>query len=155
MNLRTPHRTRLTVYCAAVVVLTAAFVAFSGPLSYTVVPQAQATLVVEGMLAKMGSAAPCGAFHLGAVGVYSDLTVIAGSYRRTTVRVIHGCPDLPRSDYAPGSGDVDEFRIGDHHRLTLVPKSEFTGTLVRNPGIGRPRFFCTNVTMIRATGKTK
>ena len=84
-------------------------------------------LTIVARLYSISSPPACGILHMGAVAEYRDLEVIEGRYSARKVFVIHGCPEIPRTSYAQDAGDVEEFRIGDYHELTLVPASRWDG----------------------------
>ncbi len=54
------------------------------------------------------------------IAEYSDLTILSGEYTDDVIFVTHGCPELTRSEYVEGSGDLEEFHIGDYHELHLT-----------------------------------
>lgn len=64
---------------------------------------------------------------MGAVAEYVDVRVLDGEYSSQKILVIHGCPEIPRDNYAADAGDVEEFRAGDYHELKLVPASRWDG----------------------------
>lgn len=62
----------------------------------------------------------CGFIHFGAVAEYSDLKILEGKSSEDTIYVIHGCPELKRSEYAKDSGTLESFQTGDYHLLHLT-----------------------------------
>ncbi len=79
-----------------------------------------ADLVIVGRLASIQNTPGCGVIHWSTVAEYTDLQVISGKYPYDVVYVIHGCPELKRSEYAQGSGDLESFNVGDYHELHLT-----------------------------------
>jgi hypothetical protein len=84
-----------------------------------------AELVIVGRLVRIEDTLQCGIFHFGAVAEYTDLTVLRGTYPYETIFVTHGCPELKRSEYAEGSGDLEVFRTGDYHELHLTQQNVY------------------------------
>jgi hypothetical protein len=78
-------------------------------------------LVVVGRLAAMDAHAPhCGFLHVAVAVPYEVVHVEHGRYHGDTIVVIHGCPEMSRRMYGGDqAGDLDAFRVGDRHRLTL------------------------------------
>ncbi len=67
----------------------------------------------------------CGILHLGATAEYSDLQVLNGIYPHRTIYVIHGCPELKRSEYGEDGGNLESFRAGDYHMLYLTKQNMY------------------------------
>lgn len=59
-------------------------------------------------------------FIFSEVAEYADITVLRGVWNSGRLRVVHGCTELPRSQYASGAGTLERFTIGDYHRLELT-----------------------------------
>jgi hypothetical protein len=78
------------------------------------------SLVVIGRLKRIVHTPDCGYIHFGALAEYDSVRVVQGVYNAKSIFVIHGCPELSRSEYAKESGSLQVFRIGDYHRLELV-----------------------------------
>jgi len=108
-------------------------------------------LIVMGRLVRMSDPPDCGVFHFGAVAEYSDLTVLSGTYAHDVVFVIHGCPELRRSEYAAGSGDLESFRVGEYHELHLT--SQNVNKVEIYPGDIKPTegllYFCKTVNLYK------
>jgi hypothetical protein len=88
---------------------------------------------------------PCGIFHWGAVAEYTDLTVVQGAYSGSTILVVHGCPELPRREYAEDGGTLESFRVGDYHLLQLTRRVPARGVLwgeVSPAAAEGPLYFC-------------
>lgn len=80
----------------------------------------EAELVVKAKLVAIEPAQSCGRFHFSEVAEYADITVLRGVWNSGRLRVVHGCTELPRSQYASGAGTLERFTIGDYHRLELT-----------------------------------
>lgn len=86
----------------------------------------QPELVVLARLSHRGDAIPdCGILHLAVVMKYQITKVLSGAHEESTLYVVHGCPALPRKDYAAEAGDVVRFQVGDVHRLSLTTRGPF------------------------------
>jgi hypothetical protein len=82
-------------------------------------------LVIIGRLKYISDPPGCGIFHYGAIAEYTDLRIIHGPYFRDTIYVVHGCPELDRSEYAEGSGTLSSFQLGDYHILHLTSQNVY------------------------------
>jgi hypothetical protein len=82
--------------------------------------QPEPDLVVVARLAAIEPAPGCGMFHFAEVAEYTDITVLRGAWSADRLRVVHGCTELPRSQYASGAGTLERFTVGDYHRLELT-----------------------------------
>ena len=108
-------------------------------------------LIVVGRLARISSPPSCGYIHFGAVAEYTDLIVIEGKYAGGTIYVVHGCPELPRNEYAEDSGNLKSFQVGDYHllRLHLTRDEPEKGMKVFSEGLELPKdatlYFCSQV----------
>ena len=109
-------------------------------------PDGPVELVVVGRLDQIEESPHCGFFHFGAVAVYSTLKVVAGRYSKSTVQVVHGCPELSREQYREGAGTLVTFKVGEYHRLWLTRGEEPGMVVVETKGQpSRPRYFCRRV----------
>jgi len=82
-------------------------------------------VVIVGRLESIQPTVDCGIVHASAIAKYTDLQVINGTYPYDTVYVIHGCPKSKRSDYSPGSGNLESFKVGDYHELHLTKENVY------------------------------
>ena len=82
-------------------------------------PATAPELVITGELVSIEPSHGCGIFHFGEIAVYSRIKVLSGKWTPSTIRVVHGCSELPRSEYAAEAGSLEAFRVGDVHRLEL------------------------------------
>lgn len=82
--------------------------------------QPEPDLVVVAKLVAIEPARGCGRFHFAEVAKYTDITVFRGAWSSDRLRVVHGCTELPRSQYASGAGTLERFTVGDYHRLELT-----------------------------------
>jgi hypothetical protein len=104
----------------------------------------QGEIEVIARLQSIDATPPCGFFHSGADSTYGDVVVLSGSLESEEVVVIHGCPEIPRPEYAEGSGDLKAFRIGDRHRMVLTRRNVYgvDRQLISIDGPPIPRFYC-------------
>jgi hypothetical protein len=77
-------------------------------------------LVVVAKLVAIEPAHGCGMFYFAEVAEYTDITVLRGAWSSERLRVVHGCTEIPRSQYAWGAGTLERFTVGDDHRLELT-----------------------------------
>jgi hypothetical protein len=99
-----------------------------GGLAFTPTPPPTSPsnkVVLIGQLLSIQDAPDCGIVHWSAVAEYTDLQIISGTYPYDVVYVIHGCPELKRSEYAQGSGDLESFNVGDYHELHLTRENVY------------------------------
>ena len=82
-------------------------------------------LIVVGRLKSISAPGHCGFIHFGGTAEYEDLQIISGKYSKDKIYVVHGCPELPRNEYASGSGSLTSFREGDYHVLHLTSKNVY------------------------------
>lgn len=82
--------------------------------------QPEPDLVVIAKLVAIEPPRGCGMFHFAEVAEYTDITVFRSVWSSDRLRVVHGCTELPRSQYASGAGTLDRFTVGDYHRLELT-----------------------------------
>jgi hypothetical protein len=80
-------------------------------------------IVIVGRLESIQDTPGCGIFHWSAVAKYTDLQITSGIYPYDVVYVMHGCPELKRSEYAKDSGDLESFNVGDYHELHLTKQN--------------------------------
>ena len=100
-------------------------------------------LVIVGRLDYISTPPGCGYIHFGAVAEYSDLKIVNGKYPYDTIYVIHGCPELARSEYAKGSGTLTSFRVGDYHVLHLTLQNVYQiETIVTGEKLAKLRDVC-------------
>jgi len=78
-----------------------------------------ADLVIVGRLERIAQSPNCGHLYCGAIAKYSGIRIIQGTFDSQVIYVIHGCPELRRSEFAKGSGNLEAFHVGDYHRLEL------------------------------------
>jgi len=79
-----------------------------------------ADLIVVAKLVAIEPARGCGRFHFSEAAEYTDITTLKGSWTTDRLRVVHGCTELPRSQYANGAGTLERFTVGDYHRIELT-----------------------------------
>jgi hypothetical protein len=85
-------------------------------------PEAVEPVTLVGRLVAMPDArAGCGVFHFAATVEYEVLEVRTGRFEGSRVMVLHGCPELARSQYEADAGNAGPLEIGDEHILQLVP----------------------------------
>ncbi|APR79919.1 Hypothetical protein A7982_05266 [Minicystis rosea] len=116
-----------------------------GTASAPAPPAADADTVIVAELIDKGPRMPdCGTLHGRTVMQYEAKRVIRGTLqRRTDVFVIQGCPELSRKAYGgDGAGDLDAFRNGDWHLLSLrrATPDEFAQATNPFPAMVAPRF---------------
>lgn len=112
-----------------------------------------AALHLVGRLVHLAETVHCGRLHFGAVAEYTDLTVLSGTYTAPTIFVVQGCPEMPRNQYAEGSGDLEIFRGGDYHELHLTQQN-LSGVAVQPGNLAVPAgglYFCQTVNRYPAT----
>jgi len=95
-------------------------------------------LVIVGRLKRIVQPPDCGHIHFGALSEYDNIRLIQGVYNAKSIFVIHGCPEISRTEYAKGSGNLQSFRIGDYHRLELVKKNIYkVGIIIDSDTTGK------------------
>jgi hypothetical protein len=95
-------------------------------------------LVIVGRLKRIVHTPECGHIHFGALSEYDDIKVIQGLYNSKSIFVIHGCPEISRTEYAKESGNLQSFRIGDYHRLELVKNNIYkVGSIIDSDTTGK------------------
>jgi len=89
-------------------------------------------LIVAGQLKYIATPlSHCGYLHFGPLAEYTNLKILKGQYSKDTIYVVHGCPELTRSEYAKGSGTLESFQVGDYHLLHLTLQNVYDiGTIV-------------------------
>jgi len=80
----------------------------------------------------------CGEFLFGAVAEYTNLKILNGQYFKDTIYVVHGCPEIPRNNYANGSGNLAFFQVGDYHILHLTSENVFTIEIIDSSNMQLP-----------------
>lgn len=103
-------------------------------ISGTLAPPSE-ELIVVGRLERITQPVGCGYLHTGAIAEYTDLRVLKGKYLKDTIYVIHGCPELPRNEYAKGSGTLTSFQEGGYHLLHLTLQNVYEIGVVSSEGI--------------------
>ncbi len=107
-------------------------------------------LMIVGRLVSILDTPGCGIVHWSAVAEYTDLQVINGTYPYNVIYVIHGCPELKRSEYAKGSGDLESFNVGDYHELHLTKENVYqTMKLLNDPHPSDQLYFCREVNLYK------
>lgn len=112
----------------------------------TEVDQPAPQMVVVAKLVAIETTGACGTFHLGAVAEYAEVAGLAGEARAERIRVLHGCPELPRPRYSPGAGSLETLTPGDLHRLEIATTNHYK--IESEPPAdpeGRPLFYSLRV----------
>jgi len=126
------------------------YISCTPEVEYVVVPEDTSTYIhVVAKLESMSTAPECEFGNHAAVAVYTDVTVLEGKYDGNALQVIHGCPNMPRVVWAPDSGNLEQFTIGDYHHMILTERNMFTvDPIYADDGLeSQPRFFCRRVSL--------
>jgi hypothetical protein len=102
-------------------------------------PTPPPVLVVVAKLTRIASGAGCGYFSMGVVAEYTDIQVIVGKYSKDKVYVVHGCPELSRSEFSASAGSLETLDIGAYHHLELLSNNFYGLELIYDDHI-KPRF---------------
>jgi hypothetical protein len=117
----------------------------SGQASSQPAPAGDATVVAR--LTALPTPMPpnCGIWHVGAVMDYELVRVISGTLDKKRFHVVHGCPELRRSQYDKSGGTLTVFHAGDLHRLELSTKPPAQPPSIFNPVSGVTPYWCRRV----------
>lgn len=111
-----------------VVVLLVVLVAISATDAYKMKSNISATsrtdeLIIVGRLKYISSPPACGIISSAAIAEYTDLKILSGKYSKDSIYVVHGCPEMKRSEFVQNSGSLDVFHVGNYHILHLTLKN--------------------------------
>jgi hypothetical protein len=109
----------------------------------------QDDLIIIGKLIRINSnSVLCGGLHVGTMSEYSDLKVIKGSYKNKSIFVVHGCIELKRQQYSKDAGTLNDFVIGDYHRMAVSKYNIYKIELIEKDNVDPKNnvwFFCKTV----------